>query len=299
MFAGLCAFPITPVTATGTDDQALAGLVRRISTAGADSIGILGSTGGYAYLPRKERARIIRTAVDAAGAVPVVAGIGALTTDEVLRLAEDAQQAGASGVLLAPMTYQPLTAGEVYGLYADTVRELSVPLCVYDNPGTTGFHFADELHARIAHLPQVASIKIPAVPLDEAAAAERISRLRRLVPVDVTLGISGDWSAATALNSGCAGWYSVVGGLFPDAALRITWAARDGRPGDARAASEQLEPLWALFRRYGSLRVISAAAEIAGLVRQAWLPRPLLPLDPGARHDVEHALAIAGLHPRA
>ncbi|MGX1567791.1 dihydrodipicolinate synthase family protein [Streptomyces sp. NPDC055506] len=171
MFRGLSAFPLTPTTEDGIDELAFSALVSRLAAAGVDSIGALGSTGGYAYLTREERARVARLAVRAADGVPVMAGIGALRTSQVLAFAEDAQQAGASAVLLAPMTYQPLTDDEVFGLYESVTRELSVPLCVYDNPRTTHVHFTDELHGRIAELPNVAAVKIPPVPEDPAASS--------------------------------------------------------------------------------------------------------------------------------
>ena len=143
----------------------------RLADAGVDSIGALGSTGSYAYLSRAERARAARLAVEAAGGVPVMIGIGAVRTEHVLEHAHDAQDAGAAAVMLAPVSYQALTEDEVYGLYADVTAELSVPLCVYDNPGTTHFAFSDELHARVAALPQrAARSSCPAT-----GAAERIA----------------------------------------------------------------------------------------------------------------------------
>jgi hypothetical protein len=57
------------------------------------------------------------------------------------------------------LSYQKLSADEVFGLYAAVTRALSVPLCVYDNPGTTQFVFTDELHGQIAQLPNVASVR--------------------------------------------------------------------------------------------------------------------------------------------
>lgn len=60
---------------------------------------------------------------------------------------EAAQAAGVAGVLLAPLSYQPLTRAEVLGLYEDVSAVLDVPLCVYDNPATTGFTFDDDLLA--------------------------------------------------------------------------------------------------------------------------------------------------------
>src|SRR4051812_47845781 len=144
MFTGLSAFPLTPLDDTGAvDEAAFERLVSRLAAAGVDSIVALGSTGSYVYLSRSERARVARIAVEAAEAVPVMVGIGALRTEHAIEHAHDAQAAGAAAVLLAPVSYQALTEDEVHGLYADVTAELSVPLCVYDNPGTTHFTFSD------------------------------------------------------------------------------------------------------------------------------------------------------------
>ncbi len=295
MFRGLSAFPLTPTDEQGIDDTAYATLVARLAAVGVDSIGALGSTGGYAYLTREQRAHAAKIAVEAADGVPVIVGIGALRTAHVLALAEDAQKAGASGVLLAPMTYQPLTEEEVFGLYEDVTRELSVPLCVYDNPGTTHVNFTDELHGRIAQLPNVGSIKIPGVPDDPAQAKARVDALRALIPDTVTIGVSGDYTAARGLNAGCDAWYSVVGGTFPQTALALTRAARSVDPDRATGLSDELEPLWALFRRHGSLRVISAAASHLGLTGEPNLPLPLRGLDEAARQDVAAVLSALQL----
>ncbi|MGW1910520.1 dihydrodipicolinate synthase family protein [Streptomyces sp. NPDC002076] len=260
-----------------------------------DSIGALGSTGGYAYLTREQRARAAKIAVEAADGVPVMVGIGALRTSQVLALAEDAQKAGADAVLLAPMTYQPLTEDEVFGLYEEVTRELSVPLCVYDNPRTTQVHFSDDLHGRIARLPNVGSIKIPAVPDEPARAKARIDALRALIPDTVTIGVSGDWAAVRGLNAGSDVWYSVLGGMFPQTALMLTRAAQAGHAGRATELSDQLEPLWVLFRRHGALRVMSAVASHLGLTKEPNLPRPLRGLDTSARQDVAAALDVLRL----
>ena len=295
LFTGLSAFPLTPMNEMGVDEAAFGRLVERLAQAGVNSIGALGSTGSYAYLTRVERARVARLAVEHAAETPVMIGIGGLRTRDVLAYAEDAQASDAKAVLLAPVSYQKLTADEVYGLFETVCRSLSVPLCVYDNPGTTHFEFTDELHGRIAQLPQVGSIKIPGVPVDPAAAKARVDRLRTLVPSHVTIGISGDWFAATGLNAGCDGWYSVIGGLFPRTALAITRAAQAGKAEEANRLSLQLEPIWTLFRRHGSLRVIAAAAERLGLISGPGLPLPLKPLDDAARDQVVKAFEQVGL----
>ena len=276
MFSGLSAFPLTPMNEHGLDEAAFVRLIGRLVAANVDSISVLGSTGSYAYLTMAERARVIRLAVEQAGNVPVIAGIGALRTRDVLTLAEDAEAAGVTGVLLAPMSYQKLFPDEVFGLYETVTDALSVPLCVYDNPGTTQFVFSDELHGQIAQLPNVASIKIPGVPVDPAEARSRVERLRAQIPAHVTVGISGDAVAANGLTAGCDAWYSVIGGVFPATALAITRAATAGHAQQAIRLSERLQPLWELFRESGgSLRVVAAAAELQGVVKHPCLPLPL------------------------
>ncbi|MEU0491452.1 dihydrodipicolinate synthase family protein [Nocardiopsis sp. NPDC006139] len=295
MFTGLSAFPLTPIHRDRVDEAAFAGLVGRLARAGVDSITALGSTGSYAYLTRDERARVVRLAVEHAGEVPVLAGIGALRTSHVLEFAEDAQRAGASGVLLAPVSYQELTPDDVYGLYEDVTRALSVPLVVYDNPRTTHFSFTDDLYRDVARLPGVASLKIPGVPADPAEAARRVARLRELLPQGVTVGVSGDAFGATGLNAGCDAWYSVVGGTLPAPALEIVRAARSGAAERAEELSARLGPLWDLFARHGSLRVAAAIAEHLGLVRGPSLPLPLRGLGPQDRDRVARVVEELGL----
>ena len=190
-------------------------------------------------------------------------GIGAVRTEHVIALAHDAQEAGAAAVMLAPVSYQPLTDDEVYGLYADVTAELSVPLCVYDNPGTTHFAFSDDLHASVAALAERAGDQAPGRRARRSGSARCGPAFRR----GVALGVSGDQFAAGALNAGADVWFSVIGGLFPEAALAIV--------RDREAASARLEPLWALFRRHGGVRVVATAAALLGLAGEHNLPRPL------------------------
>lgn len=161
MFTGLCAFPLTPLHQHGVDETAFARIVTRLAESAVDALGVLGSTGSYAWLSREQRMQVIRQAKSHAGAVPLMAGIGALGTDRVLRLAEDAQRAGASALLLPAIAYQPLTEEEILAFYQTVTREVSVPVCVYDNPVTAHVTTSDTLKGAIAALPGIASIKIP------------------------------------------------------------------------------------------------------------------------------------------
>lgn len=295
MFTGLSAFPLTPLHDDRLDEPAFAGLVDRLRDAGADSITALGSTGSFMYLDRDERKHAATVAVEHAGTVPVIVGIGALRTSHVLALAEDAQNAGASGVLLAPVSYQALTDDDVLGLFETVTANLSVPLVVYDNPGTTHFTFTDDLYARITALPHVASIKIPGVPTLPADATARVEAIREHLPADVGIGVSGDALAASGLIAGCDAWFSVIGGTLPGPALTITRAATAGDADAAWEESERLQPLWALFAQHGSYRVVAAIAERLGLVSQQSLPRPVRGLSSDDRATVHKVVAALEL----
>ncbi|MFI9503896.1 dihydrodipicolinate synthase family protein [Nocardia sp. NPDC052566] len=288
MFTGLSAFHLTPTDDADIDEKRLAHLVTRLVTAGVDLIGTLGSTGNYAYLDRAQRDRVATIAVDAAGEVPVMVGIGALRTSDVLAAAEDAQNAGAAAVLLSPVSYQPLTDEEVFGLYEDVTKELSVPLCVYENPRTTKFTFSDELHGRVAALPNVGAVKTPGVSAELAPA--RIAELRGALPDDVAIGFSLDEFGVGGVIAGADVWLSVIGGLLPEECVTITRALANGDNERATALSARMAPWWDLFRRYGSLRVVTAAAEQLGLIGSPNLPRPLRGIPEAARHEVAAAL---------
>ena len=126
-------------------------------------------------------------------------------------------------------------------------RHVSVPVCIYDNPGTTHFIFTDELHGLLSSLEGVRSLKIPGVPDSPAAAAERVGALRQHLRPGVTIGISGDAYAGLGLNAGCEVWYSVSGGLFPETAKQITEAAAANEHERVTALTTRLEPFVGAF----------------------------------------------------
>jgi 4-hydroxy-tetrahydrodipicolinate synthase len=104
------------------------------------------------------------------------------------------------------------------------------------------------------------------------------------------VGYSADWNCAEALIAGCETWYSVIGGISPRICLRIVRAAQNGDAATARRLNEYLEPVWQLFRKYSSFRVVYAMAELKGLTTAA-PPRPILPLPPEAKQQVSELVA--------
>lgn len=287
LFSGLAAFPLTPMTPQGeVIDHDLRLLVRRIEDAGANSVGLLGSTGTYMFLSRAERRRAVAAAVGAAKNIPVIVGVGALRTDEAEALARDAADAGSSGLLLAPVSYTPLTEEEVFRHFVAVASATDLPICIYSNPQTTNFTFNPAFVARLATLPSVVAIKLP-LPDDGDLVAD-LARFRAAAP-RLLIGYSGDWGCKDALLAGADCWYSVVGGLFPEPAVALTAASRAGDQSLADQLDQGFNGLWDLFRSRGSLRVMYAAANLIGATT-AQPPRPILSLGDDLKAQLQLAL---------
>jgi 4-hydroxy-tetrahydrodipicolinate synthase len=294
LFEGLAAFPITPADADGCVDIAgVRQLVRRLAAAKVDSIGLLGSTGAYAYLSRDERRRAIEAALEeVGGAVPVMVGVGALRTDQAVALAKDAKAAGAGAGLLAPVAYTPLLDEEVFVHFQAVAGESGLPICIYNNPGVTHFTFSAELVQRLSAVDGVVAVKNPAPAVGQVAT--HLADLRARVPAGFSLGYSADANCAEAMIAGGDAWHSVLGGMFPDTALAICRAAQSGDAARARRLNARLEPLWQLFRDLTGQRLAYAAANLLGL-SQAQPPRPMLPLSEAARARVSRVIEVLEL----
>lgn len=288
--SGLSAFPITPSDRDGRiNTVALRRLISRLCAAQVDSIGLLGSTGTYMYLSRNERRRALGEALDETGGrTPVVVGVGALRTDEAVKLAQDAKALGATAGLLAAVSYTPLSDDEVFEHFSTVARESGLPIVIYDNPGTTHFRFTPALVGRLAKAPGIVAIKNPTDGSDTLQG--RLDDQRARVPDGFSIGYSGDWNAAEAMIAGADTWYSVLGGILPEPCLRIVRAAQRGDAEEARRIDATLAPFWDLFRRSSSLRVVYALAELLNLCCTD-PPRPVLPLSAIAKADVAAALA--------
>ncbi|MCV3211034.1 dihydrodipicolinate synthase family protein [Mesorhizobium sp. YC-39] len=287
--SGLSAFPITPADRDGrVDTVALRRLIARLGDAQVDSIGLLGSTGTYIFLSREERRRALaETLEETAGRMPVVVGVGALRTDEAVRLAQDAKALGAAAGLLAAASYTPLTDDEVFEHFSTVARESGLPIIVYDNPGTTHFHFTPALVNRLAKVGGIVAIKNPTNKSD--AIKSHLADQRRTLPEGFSIGYSGDWNAAEAMIAGADTWYSVLAGILPEACMMIVRAAQQGDAAEARRIDATLSPLWSLFQEFSSLRVVYALAELLDICR-ADPPRPILPLPAAAKDRVAAAL---------
>jgi 4-hydroxy-tetrahydrodipicolinate synthase len=289
--AGLSAFPVTPCTPEGrVDTEALRRVVDRLVTAKVDSLGLLGSTGTYMFLSPTERRRALDAGMDAAGAIPVMVGVGALRTDDAVRYAKDAKAAGAAAGLLAAVSYNPLTEDEVFEHFATVARDSGLPIVIYDNPTATHFRFAPGLVERLAQVDGIIAIKNPGREREELAS--HLAEQRARLPTRFAVGYSGDWFCAEAMIAGADIWCSVLAGILPKPCLDIVAAAKAGDAAEARRLNAELDPVWDVFRRNGGLKTVYAMAALLDIC-QSRPPLPILPLPDADRQAIAAFLVAA------
>lgn len=277
LFGPLVAYVPTPLTPEGEVDEAtLAVLVDRAREAGVGGVAVLGSTGGYAYLDRAARRRVAEVAAEAlAGQVPLMVGVGSLLTRDVLSLAADAHDAGASAILLPPMSYLPLTEAEVVGLVETVAGATTTPVWIYHNPVTTRFDFSVELLVRLSAIPGVGGVKDRGQDTDGVRA-----RARRLTAeTSVEVGYSGDAFGYHGLLAGAVSWHSGLAGVLPRHYVEVAAAAASRDEALARERMRPLVRLAHLAATAGGARVVHAVGELLGL-SVGVLPEPLRPPAP-------------------
>lgn len=90
-----------------------------------------------------------RSGVEAlAGAVPLIVGIGELTTQAVAK-ARFAEQAGADRLMVIPVSYWKFTEAEIFGHFEAIAGATSLLIMIYNNPATSGVDMSPTLMVRM------------------------------------------------------------------------------------------------------------------------------------------------------
>ena len=96
---GLITAMVTPMRNGSIDEEAVRGLVERLIQKGVNGIFILGTNGEFHVLSREEKVKLAAMVVEYADCrVPVYAGSGGNSTQEVIELSQALQQTGITAV---------------------------------------------------------------------------------------------------------------------------------------------------------------------------------------------------------
>src|SRR5579875_1224373 len=276
---------LTPLTPDETvDERSLRRLVDFLVGAGVHGLWVMGTTGEFPCLPEAERARAVAVVVEqAAGRVPVVAGVGDSSTALALRHARHAAEAGVDGLASTPPHYFPHAMDEVVAHFR-ALKEAhpELPLLIYHIPQTVKVRMTLDVTLTLAREGVCAGIKDSQNDLEwfrslvlavrDEGLTERFRCLlgsRVLIDAGLAVGAVGAVPAVANVAPAAA----VVA---QELAIRFEDLKLVARGGSSNAAS---------------LGAMKHVLRLWGVIDHAVLTRPLRPLAPAEVEELRRRLA--------
>ncbi len=272
-FRGVFPAMLTPMTPDeNIDFVKLEALVEYLIGAGVHGLIPLGSTGEFYALRPTERIDVLRAVIHAAaGRVPVVAGVNAGATREVVYYSQTAEKYGAAGVLVAPPYYSLPRPDELLEHFRLVDRAIGIPIMLYNFPARTGVDMKPELIERLAELKNVGSIK------DATGETARTSEIIRRCGDRLQVFCGCDVLVMESFVLGAVGWVAGIANLCAAEHVRLYELLHRQDYAAAREFFFRLEPLLSLLDFSGKFtQLVKAGTGLVG--RDAGPPRrPLLP----------------------
>lgn len=120
------------------DERGTARHVEYLLRQGARGLVAAGTSGEFIALDNDERLHVIRVIIDAAaGRVPVYAGTGHYATRHTIAMTQQAERAGAAGVIVILPYFQKPPKPAVLDHYRAVRAATSLPLMLYNNPANS------------------------------------------------------------------------------------------------------------------------------------------------------------------
>lgn len=285
VFKGIIAYPITPFDAQERLDIALfKRLTDRLVQSGSHAIAPLGSTGVLPYLSDEEKEAVVEATLQCVnGRVPVLAGVSNLTTERTVYHACFAENAGASAVMIIPMSYWKLSDDEIFKHYQTVAEAIGIPVMAYNNPATGGIDMSPALLKRLLQIPNVTMVK------ESTGDVQRMHYLRRVLGEEVAFYNGSNPLALAAFAAGASGWCTAAPNLIPELNHQLYNAILANDLAAAREAYYRQAELLTFITASGLPRTIAAGMQIQG-VESGFLRSPLTPLGEADREMLRRML---------
>ncbi len=152
---------ITPMFNDGSIDfSALKSLVAFHINAGTKAIISMGTTGESATLNQDEHIEVIRATVEFANScIPIIAGTGANSTSEAIKLTRVAKEIGADACLLVTPYYNKPTQEGLYQHYKLIAETVDIYQILYNVPSRTAVDLSVETVIRLSNIDNIIGIK--------------------------------------------------------------------------------------------------------------------------------------------
>lgn len=285
-FSGVIAYPITPFDSREFVDVPLfKKQVERLVTSGVHGIAPLGSTGVLPYLSDEEKEAVTEAAIQqVAGRLPTLVGVSNLTTERTIYHARFAEKAGATAVMIIPMSYWKLTDEEIFRHYDSVAAAISIPIMAYNNPATSGVDMSPALLGRLFEIPNVTMIK------ESSGDVQRMHALKSALGPDVAFYNGSNPLALAAFTAGATGWCTAAPNLIPALNIALYEAVRCGNIEDARQLFYRQLGLLQFIVTKGLPRAVKAGMQLQG-EDGGYLRSPLQPLTAIEMSELETILA--------
>jgi 4-hydroxy-2-oxoglutarate aldolase len=260
-----------------------------------EGIVVMGSNGEFVLLSPEEKEELMRfVCVRAKGKKPVIAGTGAESTAETIRLNRKASEAGADAVLVVTPNYYKgeMTDPVLARFYTDVADRSPLPVILYNMPRNTGISISAKLAVELARHPNIIGIK------DSGGNIVQIADMIRNAPENFSVfaGSAGFLYASLAL--GATGGTLALANIFPNECARLQTLFDAGKHKEARDLQMNLiDSNNAVTARWG-IPGLKAAMEMIGLYGGDPRP-PLVPLKEADREELRKVLTRTGFFPKA
>ncbi|MCF8005688.1 MAG: 4-hydroxy-tetrahydrodipicolinate synthase [Chromatiaceae bacterium] len=239
MIRGSIVALVTPMSAEGeVDGEALKRLVDLHVQSGTAAIVAVGTTGESATLDEAEHCEVLsRTVAAAAGRIPVIAGTGANSTTEAIRLTQCAADTGADAALLVTPYYNKPTQAGLIAHYRCIADAVDIPQILYNVPGRTACDLLPATACELASHPRIIGIK------DATGDLTRVAELRAGCGPDFAIYSGDDATGCELMLQGGDGVISVTNNVAPALMAQLCQAALAGERDQALALNARLDPL--------------------------------------------------------
>lgn len=261
---------ITPFVGGDVDYEAFAALVDRQVAAGIDFLVPLGTTGETPCLEDDERIRVLETAKEHAGGLPVLVGGGTNSLQHTIRSMQMLDPHGVDAFLIVVPYYNKPTQEGQYQYFKAVAESTDKPIVLYNVPGRTGANMTAETCLRLAELPNVVAVK------EASGNRPQIEEILRNAPKDFAVLSGNDDDTIWMMEQGGAGIISVASNVAPALMTEFVGAMKDGNWEKAHAMNEMLTPLFKNCFVESNPIPAKAALAAMGLIRNE-LRLPLVP----------------------
>lgn len=261
---------ITPFVNGTVDYEAFAMLVDRQVKAGMDFLVPLGTTGETPCLEDDERIKVLETAKQHSGGLPVLVGGGTNSLQHTLKSMQLLEPHGADAFLIVVPYYNKPTQEGQYRYFKAVAESTDKPIVLYNVPGRTGANMTAETALRLAEIDNIVAIK------EASGNRQQIEEILRNAPEGFDVLSGNDDDTIWMMEQGGAGIISVASNVAPELMAEFVGAMKAGQWEKAHQMNETLTPLFKNCFVESNPIPAKAALAAMGLIRNE-LRLPLVP----------------------